>query len=175
MTVLATDRLRLRDFSPERDAAFVVELLNESAFIRHIADRGVRTESEAEAYIRDWALASYDAHGFGPLRVALSDDDSPVGVCGLFQREHLDLPDLGFALLERHHGRGYASEAARAVMAYARDELDFPALLAITTLDNSASIRLLERLGFIDAGEHEPGDGEVGRLFRWQPAEPPPL
>lgn len=174
MNVLATERLRLRRFDPRRDAPFVVELLNESAFIRHIADRGVRTEAEAEAYIREWALASYDAHGFGPLRVALREDDSPVGVCGLFQREHLDLPDLGFALLERHHGRGYAAEAAMAVMAHACDGLDLPALLAITTLDNAASIRLLVRLGFADEGEHDPGDGEAGRLFRWQPAEASP-
>ena len=166
--VIETPRLRLRRLAPDRDAAFILELLNEPSFVTYIADRGVRTEEEAASYIEEWALASYRDHGIGPLRVALAEDDTPIGVCGLFQRDHLDLPDLGFALLERHHGRGYAWEAARAVMTHARDELALSALLATTAPENPTSIRLLERLGFTEIADASPG---ASRLFRW--AAPP--
>ena len=130
------------------DAPFMLALLNEPSFIRNIGDRGVRTEEHARAYIADGPLASYARHGFGLCAVTLADEPSPIGICGLLRREALPDPDIGFAFLPPYWGKGYAFEAASAVLAHARGALRMPRLLAIVNPDNAGSIRLLEKLGF---------------------------
>ena len=117
--ILATERLGIREFT-FTDAAFVMELLNEPAFIEFIGDKGVRDIAGAEKYLREGPLASYARHGFGLWCVARRTDGLPFGSCGLLKRDFLDHPDLGYAFLARHHGQGYAHEAATAVLRHAR-------------------------------------------------------
>ena len=144
---LETERLGLRAFTLD-DAPFVVRLLNDAGYLRHIADRGVRTETQARAYLESRILRMYREHGVGPYLVLRQFDGEPLGLCGLFRRDQFEDADLGFALLETHRGQGYASEAAQAVLAHARDGLGMTRLIAVTSHDNTASMRLLDRLGF---------------------------
>ncbi|MEM7247646.1 MAG: GNAT family N-acetyltransferase [Acidobacteriota bacterium] len=144
---LETDRLRLREFTLA-DTAFTLELINEPAWHEFIGDRGLRTEDGAQEYLEQAILGSYQRHGFGLYHVALSVDDTPVGMCGLVRRDVLDAPDLGFAILERHWRRGYAFEASAAVLAHAREQLGLDPILAVTNRANARSIALLEKLGF---------------------------
>lgn len=150
--LLRTPRLTLRELDAD-DAAFVLELLNEPAFITNIADRGVRTLDDALTYLRDGPQASYAQHGHGLWRVALADSDEPIGLCGILRRESLPDPDLGYALLARHCGHGYAREAARGTLTYARAQLGLTRILAITHPGNATSIRLLRDLGFVAADD----------------------
>jgi [ribosomal protein S5]-alanine N-acetyltransferase len=147
VTILQTGRLSLRRLEPG-DAPFIVELLNDPAFIRYIADRGVRTEEDARAYLQSGPLASYAQFGFGLFRVSLKIDDTAIGLCGLLKREGLDDADIGFAFLPQYVSKGYAYEIAAALLAQARALFGLQRVVAITNLDNLASIRLLERLGF---------------------------
>jgi ribosomal-protein-alanine N-acetyltransferase len=146
MTAIETDRLVLRPLTTE-DAPFVVRLLNEPAFLRYIGDRGVRTVPDAEAYIREGPVRSYAAHGFGLYLVELKDGRVPVGLCGLLKREALDDVDVGYALLPEYASRGYAVEAARATLDHARDALGLRRVVALVTPGNTASTRLLAKLG----------------------------
>ncbi len=146
MLVLETDRLALRRLTIE-DAAFMLELLNEPSFLQHIGDKGVRTEADAREHIRTGPVASYDAHGFGLYLVSLRNTGEPIGTCGLLQRDALDDVDVGFALRPEFWSKGYAFEAASAVIAYARDTLGLSRIVAIVSPENAASIGLLERLG----------------------------
>jgi RimJ/RimL family protein N-acetyltransferase len=66
----------------------------------------------------------------------------------LVKREELPDPDIGFAFLPDFWSKGFAFEAAAAVLKDARERLGLENLLAITSLDNEASIKLLQRLGF---------------------------
>ena len=113
--VPGTERLRLRRMHTG-DAAFMLELLNQPSFIRHIGDRGARDLDGARFYITDRVLAAYAKHGFGMEVVELRSTGEPVGICGLVKRDSLDDVDIGYALLERHWGKGYAREAAQAVL-----------------------------------------------------------
>ena len=81
MTVLETDRLRLRRLTPD-DAEFMLRLLNELSFIENIGDRGVRTLDDARAYILKGPVASYERHGFGLWLVEEKDSRAPVGTGG---------------------------------------------------------------------------------------------
>lgn len=145
--ILTTDRLVLSPLC-EEDADFVVELLNEPPFLRYIGDKGVRSSNDARHYLQSGPLASYRQHGFGLLRVGLAADATPIGMCGLLKRDNFDVPDLGFAFLQRYWGHGYAQEAAVAVMQHAWQTPDLPRVLAIVTPENESSIALLEKLGF---------------------------
>ncbi|MGC0154506.1 GNAT family N-acetyltransferase [Chromobacterium vaccinii] len=143
---IETPRLRLRPLDGG-DAAFIFELLNEPAFIANIGDKEVRDLAGALNYIEKGPQASYLQHGHGLLRVALRDDDTPVGICGLVKRDSLPHPDIGYAFLERHWGRGYACEAGAACLEHGRDRLELGYVVGITAPDNHGSIRVLEKLG----------------------------
>jgi [ribosomal protein S5]-alanine N-acetyltransferase len=146
VVVLETERLILREVD-EGDAAFVLELLNSPGFIENIADRGVRTLDQTRAYIAERIAASYAEHGFGMWAVVPKGEAAPVGLAGLVKRDVLPHVDVGYAFLEPAWGKGYAEEAAAAVLAFARDILGLSTVVAITTPDNRASQRVLEKIG----------------------------
>jgi RimJ/RimL family protein N-acetyltransferase len=146
MTVLETERLILRHLAMS-DAEFILTLLNEPSFLRYIGDKKVRTREDAEQYMLNGPIASYERNGFGLYLTALKESGTPIGLCGLLKREELPDPDIGFALLPDFWNKGFAFEAANRVLEDARGRLKLPRILAITNLDNDASIKLLQRLG----------------------------
>lgn len=164
MKILETERLILHELRTSDDAEFVCELLNSPKFIKYIGDRNVRTESEAAAFIEKRYQQSYRDHGFGLYAVERKIDNVTIGLCGFVKRETLPVPDIGFAFLPEFESYGYGFETADAVMKYGRDTLGFERVLAITSLDNDISGRLLEKLGFRFERLIESGD-ETLKLF----------
>jgi ribosomal-protein-alanine N-acetyltransferase len=86
---------------------------------------------------------------FGLWGVWLRSPPSLVGFAGLWWFRDPPELELVYGLAESHWGRGYAAEAARAVLDYCFDALGMPAVRASTDVGNAASIRVLERLGFV--------------------------
>jgi RimJ/RimL family protein N-acetyltransferase len=147
MKVIETDRLILRRLSIE-DGAFILRLVNEPSWLRFIGDRGIRTLDEACDYILRGPVESYQRLGFGLYLTELKGDETPIGICGLIKRESLKDVDIGFAFLPEFWGRGYAYEAAAAMMDYGKNAFGLNRIVAVTTPDNYSSIKLLEKLGF---------------------------
>jgi RimJ/RimL family protein N-acetyltransferase len=145
MTVLETDRLIISRLSAE-DAPFILVLLNQPSFLRFIGDKGVRNIEDAVRYLRNGPLASYERFGFGLYRVAFKANGTPIGMCGLLKRDTLPDADIGFAFLPEYWSGGYAFEAADAVMNYGHS-IGLGRIVAITSLDNDASIKLLGKIG----------------------------
>jgi RimJ/RimL family protein N-acetyltransferase len=165
MIVPKTERLLLRQFTVG-DAQFILTLLNEPSFLRYIGDKQVRNLEDAEAYILNGPIASYEKHGFGLLLVELKETHTPIGMCGLLKRDELPDADIGFAFLPSYWNKGFAFEAAAAVLQDARERLRLERILAITSLDNEASIKLLQRLGFgFEQVIRLSEDGEQVKLF----------
>jgi RimJ/RimL family protein N-acetyltransferase len=170
-SIFETPRLRLCELQRD-DAPFLLELLNEPAFLQYIGDKQVRSIEDVYRYLEEGPRASYEAHGFGLWRVDLVSDGTPIGICGLLKRPFLPHADLGYALLQRYWSRGFALEAARATLQYARTQLKLTTLFAMTALENPASIRILETLGFrFDRIENFPGYATASRVFKWEEAE----
>ena len=140
MTELRTERLTLIPPTAD-DADFVLELLNDPGWIANIGDRGVRTVDDARAYIADRFSKSLW------LVVRDAETGERLGMCGLVDRDGLDHHDIGYAYLARHSGKGYATEAARVVLAHAREVLGHETILAITAPGNTPSQRVLEKIG----------------------------
>lgn len=147
MTLCATARLRLRHLRHE-DAPFILRLLNEPSFLRYIGDKQVRSLDDARAYLDSGPLAGYATHGFHLNCVECAATGASMGICGVLKREALPCPDLGYAFLPEYWSRGYALEAATAALQHAREHLGLTRILAVTSQDNQASMRLLEKLGF---------------------------
>ena len=162
MFVRETQRLVLRPFQ-RGDADFLLRLLNEPSFLAHMEDKGVRTRCQATVYIERTLCTSYRAHGFGFCLVARRDNGQPIGMCGLVRRDSGPEVDLGYAFLPEWWGRGYALEAARAVLDWAQGFLGLGAVFALVRPDNARSIALLGRLGFAfaQALPRDPGPGSV--------------
>jgi len=169
MNRIKTDRLNLRHITTG-DANFIKALFNEPAFIKNIGDRKVRHASDAVEFIKTKFLKSYEEYGYGPFAVELKTSQIPIGFCGLFQRDIFRYPDLGYAFLSRYWSQGFALESAHAVVGYAKKKLKLPRLVAITSSDNTASLRVLQKLGFVDinavymAGYDDPSRVFVMRL-----------
>lgn len=165
MRALETERLVIRRLTLD-DAGFILGLLNQPSFLRFIGDKGVRTVRDARAYLRDGPIASYEKNGYGSYLVELKDGSVPIGISGLVKREWLEDADLGFAFLPQFGSKGYAFESARAVLDHGKDVLGMKRIVAITSLDNTASIKLLGKLGLKFEGIIQfPDDGEEVRLF----------
>ena len=165
MKVAESKRLLLRRLEA-RDAAFILELLNEPSWLQYIGDKGVATLQSAERYIDNGPVEMYRRLGFGLYLVELKGVAAPIGICGLIKRDALDDVDLGFALLSRFWGKGYAFEAASAVMAYGDVELGLSRIVAIVSQDNHPSAKLLEKLGFrYERLIRLQADGEALKLY----------
>lgn len=143
---LETERLVLRRVTLD-DAGLMLAIWNDAAFIRHVGDRGIRTTEEAQDALQEGAFKLYEQYGYGPYCMSLKESGALIGICGLFRRENLDDPDIGFGVLPEYCGRGLAGEAAAAVVAHARDDLGIERLTAIVSPENKASIGLIEKLG----------------------------
>lgn len=147
MDFIETDRLRLRRLIPE-DAPFILRLLNDPSFIRHIGDKKVRTLDDAKAYIEKGPMASHGTWGFGLDCVELKRSKEPMGICGLLKRPELNEVDLGYAFLPQFRSKGYAMEAAAAAASNAAVNLNLKSIAAVVSPGNRPSITLLENIGF---------------------------
>jgi RimJ/RimL family protein N-acetyltransferase len=178
ITLFETGRLRFREMT-EADGGFYLAMLSDPDFKTHIGDRGVTTEEQAIANLQERVFSSYDVHDFGMWLVCRKRDGAAIGMAGLVKRDFLKNVDLGYAFLPAGRGAGYATEAAAAVIDYAGSRFGIRRLAAIVSPDNSASIRVLERLGFDRTGQVRfPDDGDLCEHFlldtrrhspRWQP------
>jgi [ribosomal protein S5]-alanine N-acetyltransferase len=166
VTILETERLRIREVESETDADFMLRLLNSPKFIRFIGNRNVCSVEESRDFIRTRYRKSYEVHGYGLYTVELKPDSIPVGICGFVRRDSLPAPDLGFAFLPQHERKGYGFESSQALLEYGRGTLKFTEVLAITTLDNEVSGKLLEKLGFASIKLIETPEGEQLKLFK---------
>ena len=143
--VLETERLFLRKMNMgDYDALY--KILADSDIMRHYPytfdERRVRgwIERNMERYLRD---------GFGLWAVCLKDNGEMIGDCGLTLQniEGEMLPEIGYHIRRDCQRKGYAKEAAKAVMDWAFRNTDYPALYSYCKYTNEASIRTAEAIG----------------------------
>jgi RimJ/RimL family protein N-acetyltransferase len=144
--IIETERLLLREFTVD-DSQFILELLNSEGWLKYIGDRNIKTTEQAINYLENVLIEGYRMHGYGFGLVALKKETRPIGLCGLIKRDHLPHIDIGFAFLPSYIGKGYGYEIAKKTLQYGFQQLQQEKIIAITLPTNSASIKLLEKLG----------------------------
>ncbi|WP_286946545.1 GNAT family N-acetyltransferase [Exiguobacterium sp. UBA4551] len=143
---LKTNRLVLREVLPE-DATSVLAYLSDEQVVKQMGLDPFQSEADALEEI-DW-YASIRRDGTGiRFGITLQEDDV-IGSCGfLNQSARHQRAELGFELSPAYQGQGIAKEAALAVIEYGFTELSLNRIEALVLPENTASQRLLERLGF---------------------------
>ncbi|WP_284462429.1 GNAT family N-acetyltransferase [Chryseobacterium sp.] len=144
--IYETERLILRPMSPE-DRDFIFELYNAPKFIQYIGDRNIKTLEDAENYIRNRFMPQIERLGYGNYLLITKEQNKKIGAVGIFEREGLDILDIGYSLLEEFEGKGYAYEAAQKVKSIGMDDFELPKISAIISKDNVSSQKLIEKLG----------------------------
>ena len=149
MILIETERLILREVN-EADAPFILKLYNDPNWIKFIGDRNIKSIENAAEYIAEKIIKAYVAKGYGMYLVVLKKTKNKtvsIGQCGLVKREGLQFTDIGFGFLEAYCKQGYGYEAAKATLAYGYNKLGLSKIVGITSEENLASQRLLEKLG----------------------------
>ncbi|TWP34304.1 GNAT family N-acetyltransferase [Leekyejoonella antrihumi] len=149
--LLHTDRLRLRPFDDaDADALYA---LQSSAHVLRYWDAPPWTERDsAQTFIEKCRTLAEGGTG-ARLAVDRLEDGVFVGWCSLTRWDPgYRSAAMGYCFTEAVWGRGYATEAARAVLRWAYDTLDLNRVQAEADTRNIASARVLEKLGFVREG-----------------------
>lgn len=144
--IVETKRLMLRKITSE-DAAFILRLMNEPSFVSNIGDKGVKDLVDAQRFIMKGYWTNQEHSGYGMFLVELKNGGESIGCCGLLYRKALDVTDIGFAYLPEFWNRGFAHEAAEAILEYGHSILKIKRIVGLTSEDNLGSINLLRKLG----------------------------
>ena len=142
--VLTTERLVLRPVTP-RDQAELLAHWTTPDVRRFLFDGGIMSADEVTEAIEDSAR-DFAAAGYGLWLIQGKDQTDLIGTAGLRPLEHLGL-EIFYSLAPGSWGRGYATEAARAVVEHALGHLGLPEVLAEVDEGNTASVAVIRRLG----------------------------
>lgn len=167
MKFYETERLIIRPTNIS-DAQFVFDLVNSPKWLKYIGDRNVNSLAKAQAYIEDRMLPQLEKYGYTNNTIIKKSDNIKIGSCGVYHRDGMENPDLGFALLAPYEGQGYGFESANKILKIAVKEYELHIIDAITTHANLASQKLLLKLGFnYKANINLPNDPEQLRLYNF--------
>ena len=143
-----TERLRLRAATSDDLAAWhAISLDAERAWFGE--EQSTLADSRGSLERR---IAHQQRHGYSLWAVELKASREMIGVAGLVHLQDGPEIEVGYRFLETHWGNGYATEAARATIAFGFDELQLDRIVAVTLPDNRASRRVLEKCGLAFVG-----------------------
>jgi RimJ/RimL family protein N-acetyltransferase len=149
-TERVTERLVLRRWRVG-DAPRFAAINGDPEVMRHIGHGHVLGRGLSDELIARFE-GEWRERGFGPWAVAPREDDAAlVGFCGLtvpmFLPEVLPAVEVGWRFARDAWGHGYATEAARAALAFAFEDREMREVIAIVDPDNPRSLRVAEKLG----------------------------
>ena len=154
MTPMESDRLILRRWRDSDRAPFAA--LNADPEVMEYFP-GLMTRAESDGFV-DRIEAGFDQRGFGLWVVEVRDTGEFIGFTGLsvprFDAPFMPAVEIGWRLARSAWGHGYATEAARRVVAYGFMDLDLAEIVSFTATGNSRSRAVMERLGMT----HDPAD-----------------
>jgi ribosomal-protein-alanine N-acetyltransferase len=144
-TKLETERLNLRLFTLD-DLQIMFKLGSDPDVVRY-ADPPCKDLDEAKERLEQGPLSDYRKYGYGRFAVELKETGKVIGFCGIKYLPEIELPEIGYRYLKEYWGQGIGTEAARVCVEFARQDLKLEKLIALIVPENSASIRVAEKLG----------------------------
>ncbi len=161
--ILTTQRLRLRQLT-HADAEAMMAIFGSPEVLRFLNHEPVDTREKAIEMI-DWLNDQYQNHNGVNWGLTLHNDDRLIGQCGChaWDRDNRRV-DIGYHLMPLHWGRGYATEATRAIVGWCFDRLDVHRVQGDCTDGNIASERVMLKCGFRHEGVWRESCWEHGRF-----------
>lgn len=164
-TSIETDRLLLREFLPSDDAG-MFELDSNPEVHRYLGNKPVTHIDQSRVYIEN-VKQQYRDYGTGRWAVILKETNEFIGWSGIkFIKDpinnHHDFHEIGYRFIEKHWGKGYATEAGMAFVDYAFNEMKVKTLYAYADVGHKGSRKILEKLGmqYVNSFEYD-GEEEV--------------
>ena len=149
--ILETERLILRNWTLE-DAPKLFEICADADVMKYLGTgKPYETIEQANDFLR-WAENYQEENGFCRWAILLKKDEQIIGSCGFARPHGTEEIELGYLLAKKFWGKGFATEATRACLQYGFEKLKFIETIAITDLENVASQKVLEKIGFTKRG-----------------------
>ncbi len=143
--LIETERLLLREITLD-DKEELFKLHSNPEVQKYTGEPVVESIEEIEKAIKT-RISNYEKYGFGRWATFLKNDMQFVGWAGLAYLPEFDEIDLGYRFLPQYWGKGIATEASHAILAYGFDELKLRRIIAIAMKENKASIKVMEKVG----------------------------
>lgn len=163
--IFATRRLIGRHLQAS-DVEALLEVYGDADAMRWVGDGEPLTREQCV----EWVAVSernYRTRGYGMSALIEQESGEIIGFCGLVHPAGQVDAELKYALKREHWGRGLATEAAAAMLAYAQESLGLHYAIATTATENLASQRVLSKAGMQPAAPRIESDGTVTRCFMW--------
>lgn len=160
-----TPNLQIRKLVPA-DFEDMYSVYSDPLAMRWVDDGQPIGRSECQ----DWigvTQRNYLDRGYGMSVIVESATGCVVGFCGLVHPRGQEVAEIKYALKQNYWGRGYATEAATAMLVYGRNVLGLNQIIATIAPENIASQRVLEKAGMHIVGDTRDVDGTVTRRLAW--------
>ncbi|GAB2830422.1 GNAT family N-acetyltransferase [Ferruginibacter profundus] len=144
-TVFETPRLILRRFT-EADTGLLLQLNSDPEVLKYLHEPLLETEEQALHVLQNIILPQYK-NNLGRWAIHLKTSNEFIGWCGLKYLADTDEIDLGYRLMQEYWGKGYAFEAAKHTMDYGFNQLHLKTIVGRAHIENTASLRILEKVG----------------------------
>lgn len=160
-TILQTERLILREMTVD-DVEYFYEIYSDPSITEYMDPLFENPEDE-KLYTINYIRNIYGFYGYGLWTVIEKSTDKIIGRAGISPVEGEEYPDLGFVIAKSHQRKGYATEICKAIISYAKNELEFSTIQARVNPDNLTSIYFLKKLNF-EFASHIPHQGYLRAL-----------
>jgi RimJ/RimL family protein N-acetyltransferase len=153
---ILTDRLVIRNWE-ERDRDLFYDINSSDTVMEFFPFR--RTRQEADAFM-DRLRDGIAQKGYGFTGLALRETGEAIGLAGIAETDEAPAfkplaVEIGWRLAPRHWGKGYVTEAGRALLAFGFEMLDLPEIVSFAVHDNNRSTAVMERLGMTPLPEYD--------------------
>ena len=159
--ITETKRLIIREMEPA-DASDMLRLHSHPRVQQYTGDPTIFTFEGIQKKIQE-KIEEYKKYGYGRWIIILKDKMQFVGWAGLSYLPEFDEIDIGYRFLPEFWGKGLATEASKAILTYGFDELRLERIIAMAMEENTASIRVMQKVGmqFEKRAPYEPGSRDV--------------
>lgn len=165
--VFQTDRLVVRRWR-ESDLPALLAVYGDAGAMRWVGDGRAVTEEECVKWL-DVIRTNYKRRGYGMFAVEQKSTPGVIGFCGIVHPGNQLEPEVKYAYLRSHWGRGFATEAAAGLLQYGASVHGFHHVIATTAPANVASHRVLLKAGMERGALQNNADGSQTQLFQWRP------
>jgi RimJ/RimL family protein N-acetyltransferase len=149
--ILETNRLTLRTWTLT-DTVDLFEICRDDEVMKYVGTgKGYKSPAEAVEFL-NWAIAYQKENGFCRWAVLEKSSGEIIGSCGFARPHATEEIELGYLFARKTWGKGFATEAAGACLRFGFENFGFREIIALTDLENTASQKVLEKIGFIKRG-----------------------
>lgn len=161
--IFETPRLILRRFT-EEDAGLLLYLNSDPEVLKYLHEPVLKDEKQALEILQKIILPQYKKN-LGRWAILIKENLEFIGWCGIKYRTELDEYDLGYRLIKKAWGKGYATEAAGETLVYGLNKLNLSLITGRAHIENTASVKVLEKIGMKFVGEEMVDDCPVRTYF----------